>query len=106
MIGLGRMGANMVRQLMKGGHECVIFDRSQMPVKDLVKEKAIGVALLTEFLNKLRKPRAGWTVAKETVELAAELRRAFVDNFNREPNERSDPLAQRIIAFDSAAGGL
>ena len=42
MIGLGRMGANMVRRLIKGGHECVVFDRSQDAVKDLVKEKAIG----------------------------------------------------------------
>src|SRR5262249_3206874 len=42
MIGLGRMGANMVRRLIKDGHECVVFDRSQGAVKELVKEKAIG----------------------------------------------------------------
>src|SRR5882724_13350157 len=60
MIGLGRMGANMVRRLIKGGHECVVFDRSPDAVKDLVKEKAIGAASLAEFVQKLSKPRAVW----------------------------------------------
>ncbi|PWU21470.1 MAG: 6-phosphogluconate dehydrogenase (decarboxylating) [Verrucomicrobia bacterium] len=60
MIGLGRMGANMVRRLMKGGHECVVFDRSPEAVKDLAKEKAIGAASLAEFAKKLNKPRAVW----------------------------------------------
>ena len=60
MIGLGRMGANMVRRLMKGGHECVVFDRSPEAVKDLVKEKAIGTVSLAEFVKKLSKPRAVW----------------------------------------------
>jgi 6-phosphogluconate dehydrogenase len=60
MIGLGRMGANMVRRLMNSGHECVVFDRSPDAVKDLVKEKAIGAASVVEFVNKLRKPRAVW----------------------------------------------
>ena len=58
MIGLGRMGANMVRRLIKGGHECVVFDRSQDAVKDLVKEKASGAASLADFVKKLNKPRA------------------------------------------------
>ncbi len=60
MIGLGRMGANMVRRLMKGGHSCVVFDRSPDAVTELVKEKAIGAASLSEFVKKLRKPRAVW----------------------------------------------
>src|SRR6478736_6210014 len=60
MIGLGRMGANMVRRLMKGGHQCVVFDRSPDAVKDLVKENAIGAASLAEFVKKLSKPRAVW----------------------------------------------
>ena len=60
MIGLGRMGANMVRRLMKDGHECVVYDRSPDAVKDLVKEKAIGAASLAEFVKKLSKPRAVW----------------------------------------------
>ena len=45
MIGLGRMGANMVRRLLKGGHQCVVFDRSPKAVEELVKEKAVGVLL-------------------------------------------------------------
>jgi 6-phosphogluconate dehydrogenase (decarboxylating) len=44
MIGLGRMGANMVRRLLKGGHQCVVFNRSPKPVAELVKEKAVGSA--------------------------------------------------------------
>ncbi len=60
MIGLGRMGANMVRRLLKGGHQCVVFDMSANAVADLEKEKAIGTASLAEFGSKLTKPRAVW----------------------------------------------
>src|SRR5579862_9777231 len=60
MIGLGRMGANMVRRLIKAGHECVVFDRSPKAVEDLAKEKAIGATSLTELVKKLCKPRAVW----------------------------------------------
>jgi 6-phosphogluconate dehydrogenase len=60
MIGLGRMGANMVRRLLQGGHECVVFDRSEQAVKDLVKDKAIGATSLADLVKKLRKPRAVW----------------------------------------------
>ena len=60
MIGLGRMGANMVRRLMKGGHACVVFDRSRDAVMELVKEKAIEATSVAEFVKKLRKPRAVW----------------------------------------------
>ena len=60
MIGLGRMGANMVRRLLKGGHECVVYDRSQAAVADLVKEKAVGSASLGELVQKLATPRAIW----------------------------------------------
>src|SRR6266705_116743 len=60
MIGLGRMGANMVRRLLKGGHECVVFDMSAKAVSELAKEKAIGSASLAEFAKKLTKPRAVW----------------------------------------------
>jgi len=58
MIGLGRMGANMVRRLLKGGHECVVFDMSAKAVAELGKEKAIGTASLAEFTKRLTKPRA------------------------------------------------
>ena len=60
MIGLGRMGANMVRRLLKGGHQCVVFDRSPKAVEELVKEKAVGASSLAEFAKKLEKPRAVW----------------------------------------------
>ena len=60
MIGLGRMGANMVRRLIEGGHQCVVFDRSAKAVAELVKEKAVGSASLPEFVKSLTKPRSIW----------------------------------------------
>jgi 6-phosphogluconate dehydrogenase len=60
MVGLGRMGANMVRRLMNAGHECVVFDRSPQAVADLAKEKAVGSSSIKEFVSKLQKPRATW----------------------------------------------
>ena len=60
MIGLGRMGANMVRRLLKGGHECVVFDMSAQAVAGMVKEKATGAASLGELIQKMAKPRAVW----------------------------------------------
>ena len=67
MIGLGRMGANMVRRLIKGGHQCVVFDMSQDAVQALEKEKAIGAASLAEFVKKLDKPRAIWLMVPAAV---------------------------------------
>jgi 6-phosphogluconate dehydrogenase len=63
MIGLGRMGANLVRRLVKDGHECVVFDRAPQAVKDLArdtKDKAAGAASLADLVKKLAKPRAIW----------------------------------------------
>ncbi|HXC35828.1 MAG TPA: decarboxylating 6-phosphogluconate dehydrogenase [Candidatus Acidoferrales bacterium] len=60
MVGLGRMGANMVRRLIKGGHQCVVYDRSPQAVKDLAKEKAVGADSPADFIKKLSKPRAIW----------------------------------------------
>jgi 6-phosphogluconate dehydrogenase len=60
MIGLGRMGANMVRRLMRRGHECVVFDRSADAVASLVKEGAKGSTSLAEFAAQLEPPRAVW----------------------------------------------
>src|SRR5580692_1737021 len=60
MIGLGRMGANMVRRLLKGGHDCVVFDMSQKSVDKLVREKATGASSLQDLVQKLQKPRALW----------------------------------------------
>ena len=67
MIGLGRMGANMVRRLIQGGHNCVVFDRSPKAVEDLVKEKAVGASSLKEFAQKLTKPRAIWLMVPAAV---------------------------------------
>src|SRR6202166_2191529 len=60
MVGLGRMGANMVRRLIKKGHDCVVFDRSPQAVADLVKEHAVGPDSLIDLAKKLQKPRAVW----------------------------------------------
>src|SRR4030095_3402580 len=57
MVVLGRMGANMVRRLIKGGHECVVFDMSPKAVKELVGEKAVGSSSLQDLVKKLRKQR-------------------------------------------------
>jgi 6-phosphogluconate dehydrogenase len=60
MIGLGRMGANMVRRLQKNGHQCVVYDRSADSVKQLTGEGATGSTSLDDFVKKLNKPRAIW----------------------------------------------
>ncbi|HZT18218.1 MAG TPA: decarboxylating 6-phosphogluconate dehydrogenase [Dongiaceae bacterium] len=60
MIGLGRMGANMVRRLLKGGHQCAVFDMSAKAIEEMVKERAVGAASLAELGKKLAKPRAIW----------------------------------------------
>ena len=67
MIGLGRMGANMVRRLINKGHNCVVFDRSPKVVNELVKEKATGAASLAELVQKLEKPRAIWLMVPAAV---------------------------------------
>ena len=60
MMGLGRMGANMVRRLMKDSHDCVVYDINAAAVSDLVKEGAVGGSSLEDFIGKLEKPRAVW----------------------------------------------
>ena len=67
MIGLGRMGANMVRRLLTGGHQCVVFDRSPKAVQELVEEKAVGSSSLADFVKKLTKPRAVWLMVPAAV---------------------------------------
>jgi 6-phosphogluconate dehydrogenase len=67
MIGLGRMGANMVRRLMKGGHECVVFDMSTAAVAGMVEEKAVGASSLVEMVRKLARPRAVWLMVPAAV---------------------------------------
>jgi 6-phosphogluconate dehydrogenase len=67
MIGLGRMGANMVRRLLRGGHQCVVFDISPKAVQELTREKAVGASSLADFVKKLEKPRAVWLMVPAAV---------------------------------------
>jgi len=60
MIGLGRMGANMVSRLLKGGHSCVVYDSSAQAVETLAKQGAVGTTTLADFAKNLTKPRAIW----------------------------------------------
>ncbi|HTZ47137.1 MAG TPA: decarboxylating 6-phosphogluconate dehydrogenase [Verrucomicrobiae bacterium] len=67
MIGLGRMGANMVRRLEKAGHNCVVYDRSANAVQDLVKDGAAGAKSIDDFIAKLQKPRAIWLMVPAAI---------------------------------------
>jgi 6-phosphogluconate dehydrogenase len=60
MVGLGRMGANMVHRLLAGGHQCVVFDRSPKAVEELVRAKAVGASSVVDLVKKLETPRAVW----------------------------------------------
>ena len=80
MIGLGRMGANMVRRLMRGGHECVVWDVNPDNVKQLAEESATGAQSLDDFVSKLSQPRAVWIMVpagnpteKTVIDLAARM---------------------------------
>jgi len=81
MIGLGRMGANMVRRLMKAGHECVVWDRNAASIRELVGEGAAGAGSLDEFIAKLKPPRSVWlmvpaaVVESSVAELAGKLQK-------------------------------
>jgi 6-phosphogluconate dehydrogenase len=67
MVGLGRMGANMVRRLMKGGHECVVFDMSAQAVQDLAAEGAVAATSQADMASKLKGPRAVWLMVPAAV---------------------------------------
>ncbi|MFL6240374.1 MAG: phosphogluconate dehydrogenase (NAD(+)-dependent, decarboxylating) [Actinomycetes bacterium] len=78
MVGLGRMGANLVRRLMRDGHDCVAFDLNETSVKQLESEGATGARTIEEFVKRLDKPRAAWVMvpaayAGQTVDQLAEL---------------------------------
>jgi len=102
MVGLGRMGANMVRRLLKGGHQCTVFDQSAEAVKKLAEEKATPATDVGDFVRKLEKPRAVWlmvpaAVVDQTIaELVPHLEKGdilidggnsyYVDDINRAAN--------------------
>jgi 6-phosphogluconate dehydrogenase len=88
MIGLGRMGANMVRRLLRGGHECIVFDVSPKAVDELVHEKAVGAVDFGDLVRKLKAPRAVWLMVPAAV----------VDQTIRE-------LAQHLEAGDTLIDG-
>ena len=88
MIGLGRMGANMVRRLMRAGHQCVVFDMNPENVKALAGEGAVGATSLDDFIAKLKPPRAAWLMVPAAV----------VDNTLRD-------LAARTQAGDTIIDG-
>ncbi len=111
MIGLGRMGANMVRRLMKGGHQCVVYDRSADAVAGLVKEGASGASSLEELVSKLEAPRAVWIMVPagqptedSVIELSKLLRTgdAIIDggnSFYKDDVRRADALKPMGIAY-------
>src|SRR5687767_6802536 len=78
MVGLGRMGANIVRRLMRGGHECVVYDVKPDNVTALQSEGAIGASNLDDFVAKLSPPRAAWVmvpagrITEETLQALAQ----------------------------------
>src|SRR6202167_2995587 len=67
MVGLGRMGSNMVKRLLNNGHTAVVYDRSAQVVQDLEKQKAVGASSLADFVSKLSKPRAIWLMIPAAV---------------------------------------
>ena len=111
MIGLGRMGANMVRRLMRGGHDCVVFDLNADNVKALAGEGAMGAESLDDFVAKLNAPRAVWIMVpagnptEQTVlNLAAKLSAGDIiidggNSFFKDDVRRSKMLAERGIHY-------
>jgi len=71
MIGLGRMGANMVHRLLAGGHRCVVFDRSAQAVEELARAKAVGASSIADLVKRLETPRAVWLMVPAAVVDAA-----------------------------------
>jgi 6-phosphogluconate dehydrogenase len=120
MIGLGRMGGNMVRRLLKGGHQCVVFDRSPEAVAALAKEGAVGASSLDDFVAKLEAPRTAWLMVpagEPTEEMVRQLGErlsegdVIVDGGNtyfKDDVRRAHQLAPRGIHYVDAgtSGGI
>jgi 6-phosphogluconate dehydrogenase len=111
MVGLGRMGANMVRRLLAGGHECVVFDVKSERVKELTSKGATGVSSLDELAGNLSKPRAVWVMVpageatEQTVRVLAqrmETDDTIIDGGNsyyKDDPPRSKALAKKGIHY-------
>jgi 6-phosphogluconate dehydrogenase len=120
MVGLGKMGANMVRRLMKGGHSCVVYDRGPEAVAALVKEGATGSASLPDLVSKLKKPRAVWIMVpaggptEDTVQALAGLLESgdtIIDggnSFFKDDVRRSKEVAKKGLRYVDAgtSGGV
>jgi len=120
MIGLGRMGANMVRRLIRNGHDCVVFDRSPEAVGRLVKERAVGANSLAEFVKRLDTPRVVWlmvpaAVVDETIKDLLPLLDAgdilidggnsyYVDDIRRARNWRRNAFITSTLARAAVCG--
>jgi 6-phosphogluconate dehydrogenase len=111
MVGLGRMGANIVRRLMRAGHECVVFDVNPDAVKALAGEGAVGAESMDDFVAKLSKPRAAWVmvpagnITEQTVgELASRMEAddVIIDGGNtyyRDDIERAKRLSEKRVHY-------
>jgi 6-phosphogluconate dehydrogenase len=110
MIGLGRMGANMVRRLIKAGHECVVYDLNPESVKTMAKDGAVGAASLDDFLAKLSAPRAIWLMVPAAVvdrslgDLAPKLQKGDIvidggNSYYIDDLRRSEELAKKGILY-------
>jgi 6-phosphogluconate dehydrogenase len=110
MVGLGRMGANLTRRLMRNGHEVVVYDVDADSVQQLESEGSIGTGSLEDFVNKLSKPRAAWVMvpaafAEQTTDALAELMEPgdiVIDGGNsyyRDDIERAERYAERGVHF-------
>ena len=110
MVGLGRMGANLTRRLMRDGHEVVVYDVDADSVQQLESEGSIGTGSLEDFVNKLSKPRAAWVMvpaafAEQTTDALAELMEPgdiVIDGGNsyyRDDIERAERYAERGVHF-------
>jgi 6-phosphogluconate dehydrogenase len=110
MVGLGRMGANLVRRLMRDGHDCVVFDLNEMSVKQLEQQGATGAASIDDFVKKLDKPRAVWVMVPASFagQTVAEVSALMDDGdividggntYYREDIERARELRERGIHY-------
>ena len=101
MVGLGRMGANLVRRLMRDGHECVVYDVRPDAVRGLAGEGATGADSLAELVAKLAKPRAVWVMVP-----AGEITQAAVDGLAEHLKACGVSIEEGPVAKQGARGTL